>query len=266
MKKFLLAIMALAYLTSSAQHSLEKVWQSDSITLRSPESVLYDSKSNSLYVSSMGSGSIVRMGVDGKVIKSDWITGLRSNMGSALYNGMLYTTEPSGLVVIDVEKALVVKHIPIEGAGMLNDVAVDLKGVVYVSDTRGGKVYRIEGDKATVYAENLPGANGLLAVNTDLFVVTSSSLQKVNANKEITKIADGFENGLDGIVMVSDNEYVISNFRGIIYYVKADGTKQLLLDTRADRTGANDISFNSKTQMLYVPSFFTNRLIAYQLK
>src|SRR3954467_7924434 len=100
MKKLLFSgIMVIAYSTLFAQHSLEKVWQSDSLTLRSPESVLYDSKSNSLYVSSMGSGSIVRMGVDGKVNKSDWVTGLRSNMGSALFNGMLYTTEPSGLVV-----------------------------------------------------------------------------------------------------------------------------------------------------------------------
>ena len=267
MKKLLVsAISILAFSTLFAQHSLEKVWESDSITLRSPESVLYDSKSNSIYVSSTGSGSIVRLGVDGKIIKSDWVIGLRSNMGSALFNGMLYTTEPSGLVVVDVEKASVVKHIPIEGAVMLNDVAADAKGIIYVSDTRGGKVYRVEGDKATVYLENLPGANGLLPVNTDLYVVTSNSVQKVNANKEITKIADGFENGLDGIVMVAENEFVISNYRGILYYLKADGTKQQLLDTRANRLMANDISYDGKTKTLYVPSYGTNRIIAYQLK
>jgi hypothetical protein len=267
MKKLLsLATVVLTYSTLFAQHSLEKLWESDSLTLKGPESALFDSKSNSLYVSSMGSGTIVVMGLDGKIIKSDWVTGLNSNKGSALFNGLLYTAETSAIAVIDVNKVAIVKRIPIEGAVMLNDVAVDSKGVVYVSDTRTGKVYRIEDDKPTLYLENMPGANGLLTVNTDVYLLTSTSVQKINANKEITIIADGFESGLDGIVMVAPNEFVISNYKGILFYVKANGTKQLLLDTRANRTMSNDISYNSKTKALYVPSFATNRVIAYKVK
>ena len=200
------------------------------------------------------------------MIKNDWVTGLTSNKGSALYNGLLYTAETSSVAVIDVDKATIIKRIPVEGAQMLNDVAVDSKGIVYVTDTRGAKVYRIEGDKPAVYLENMPGANGLLTVNTDLYVLTSTSFQKVDANKVITKISDGFESGLDGIVMIAKNEFIISNYQGILYYVKADGTKQLLLDTRADRIMSNDISYNSKTKTLYVPSFSTNRIIAYKVK
>ena len=254
------------YLTLFAQRSLEKMWESDSLTLRNPESVLYDSKSNSLYVSSMGSGTIVRIDIDGKVIKKDWVTGLTSNKGSALFNGLLYTAETSAVAVIDIDKATIVKRIPIESAQMLNDVAVDSKGVFYVSDTRAAKVYKIEGDKPSVYLENMPGANGLLTINTDLYVLTSTSFQKIDADKVITKIADGFENGLDGIVMVAENEFIISNFQGVLYYVTAEGTKQVLLDTRANRIMSNDISYDSKTKTLYVPSFGTNRVIAYKVK
>ena len=267
MKKICLsAIVVLVSSTLLAQHSLEKLWESDSITLKGPESALFDSKSNSLYVSSMNAGTIVRMDLDGKVIKKDWVTGLTSNKGSALFNGLLYTAETSAVAVIDVDKASVIKRIPVEGAQMLNDLAVDSKGVIYVSDTRGAKVYRIEGDKPTVYLENMPGANGLLTVNTDLFVLTSTSFQKVDANKVTTKIADGFESGLDGIVMVANNEFIISDYHGILYYVKADGTKQVLLDTRANRIMSNDISYDSKTKILYVPSFSTNYIIAYKVK
>jgi len=267
MKKILLpGIVVLMSSTLFAQHSLEKIWQTDSVTLRNPESALYDSKSNSLYVSNMGAGTIVRIGADGKVIKNDWVTGLTSNKGSALFNGLLYTAETSAVAVIDVDKASIVKRIPVEGAQMLNDLAIDSKGIIYVTDTRGAKVYRIEGDKPAVYLENMPGANGLLTVNTDLYVLTSTSFQKVDANKVITKIADGFENGLDGIAMIAENEFIISNYQGILYYVKNDGTKQLLLDTRANRIMSNDISYNSKTKTLYVPSFGTNRIIAYNVK
>lgn len=265
-KPLILAISVLTHTASVAQHSLVKIWESDSVTLKTPESVLFDATSNSLYVSSMGEGSVVRMGLDGKIIKNDWVTGLTANKGSALLNGLLYTAEPTAVAVIDVAKASIVKRIPVDGAVMLNDVAMDAKGVVYVSDTRAGKVYRIEGDKPVLYLENIPGANGLLTVGTDVYVLGSTSFQKVNANKEITKIADGFESGLDGIVMVADDEFVLSNYRGILYYVKADGSKHLLLDTRVQRIMANDISYNPRTKTVYVPSFGTNRIIAYTLE
>jgi len=149
---------------------------------------------------------------------------------------------------------------------MLNDLAMDSEGIIYVSDTRAARVYRIEKDKPAVYLENMPGANGLLTVNTDLYVLTSTSFQKVNADKVITKIADSLESGLDGIVMVAENEFIISDYHGILYYIKTDGTKQILLDTRADRIMSNDIGYDSKTRILYVPSFSTNRIIAYKVK
>lgn len=267
MKKMALSVVVMMlYSIVSAQHSLEKLWETDSVTLRNPESVLYDSISNSLYVSSMNAGTIVRIGTDGKVIRNDWVTGLISNKGSALFGGLLYIAETAAVAVVDVSKASVIKRIQVEGAIMLNDVAVDSKGIIYVTDTRAGKVYRVEGDKAVMYLENMPGANGLLTVNTDLYVLTSASVAKVDARKVVTKIADGFESGLDGIVMVAENEFIISNYKGILYYVKADGTKQLLLDTRANQIMANDISYDSKTKTLYVPSFATNRIIAYEVK
>ena len=265
-KTLLLVIIALTSPPLFAQHSLEKLWESDSVTLKGPESVLFDSKSNSLYVSSMNAGTVVRMDLDGKVIKKDWVTGLNSNKGSALFKGLLYTAETSAVAIIDVDKASIVKRIPIEGAQMLNDLAMDSEGIIYVSDTRAARVYRIEKDKPAVYLENMPGANGLLTVNTDLYVLTSTSFQNVNADKVITKIADSLESGLDGIVMVAENEFIISDYHGILYYIKTDGTKQILLDTRADRIMSNDIGYDSKTRILYVPSFSTNRIIAYKVK
>lgn len=245
---------------------LEKVWESDSLTLKGPESVLYDSASNTLYASSMNAGAIVRMDTVGRIIQRDWVTGLTSNKGSSLYNGLLYTAETAAVAVVDVKTASVVKRIPVEGAVMLNDLAIDYKGTIYVTDTRAGKVYRIEGDKVAVYLDNLQGANGLLTVLDDLYVATSTSFLKVDASKSVTTIADGFESGLDGIVMLAENEFIISNYRGILYHVKSDGAKQVLLDTRAGGLMANDIGCNSATKTLYVPSFRTNQVIAYKVK
>jgi hypothetical protein len=214
----------------------------------------------------MGAGKIVRISTNGKIIKDDWVTGLTSNKGSALFKGLLYTAETTSVAVIDVDKAAVIKRIQVEGAIMLNDVAVDSKGIIYVTDTRAGKVYRIEGDKVSLYLENMTGANGLLTVNTDLYVLTATSVEKADDRKIITRIADGFESGLDGIVMVAENEFIISNYKGILYYVKADGSKQLLLDTRTNGIMSNDISYDNKTKTLFVPSYGTSQVIAYKVK
>jgi outer membrane protein assembly factor BamB len=266
MQKILVStILILLSSTLFAQRSLEKLWETDSVSLQGPESVLYDSKSNSLYASSMNAGTVIRFDIDGKVVQKDWVKGLTSNKGSAIFNGLFYTAETAAVAVIDINKGTLIKRISVEGAKMLNDLAIDSKGIIYVSDTRGAKVYKIESDKPSLYLENMSGANGLITVNTDLYVLTSSSFQKVDANKVITKIADGFEEGLDGIVMIEPNEFIISNYKGILYDVKADGTKQLLLDTRTNKIMSNDISYNSKTKTLYVPSFSTNRIIAYKV-
>ena len=262
----LLLTVALSYLPAHAQPGLVKLWESDTLTLKGPESALFDPKTNSLYISSMYSGSVVLMDLNGRVTNKEWIKGLNANKGSALFKGQFYTAETTGVAIIDVDKAVVVKRIPIEGAVMLNDLAVDSKGVVYVSDTRTGKVYRIEGDKPTLYLENLPGANGLLTLGSDLYVLTSTNIYKVNADKVQTKIGDDFESGLDGIVKVANDEFIISNYKGMLWRVKTDGTKQLLLDTRTSGTMSNDIGYDSATNTLFVPSFSSNRIIAYKVK
>jgi hypothetical protein len=265
-RSLLFVILALSYMPLFAQHSLVKLWESDSVTLKGPESALFDAKSHSLYISSMGAGSVIQMDLSGKVMKANLVNGLNSNKGSGIYKGLFYTAETSAVAVIDLAKGTIIKRIPIEGAGMLNDLAIDSKGIVYVSDTRTGKVHRIEGDKPSVYLEGIPGANGLLTVGDDLYVVGSTIFEKVSADKQITKIGEGYESGLDGIVIIAADEFILSNYTGILYDVKADGTKTVLLDTRSKGIMSNDISYDDNTKTLYVPSFRTNRIIAYQVK
>jgi len=178
---------------------------------------------------------------------------------------MLYNAETTSVAVIDIKKGALVKRIPVEDAVMLNDLDVDDNGIVYVSDTRAGKVYKIEKDQVSLYLENIQGANGILTVGQDVYVAGTNIFQKVSANKEITLIGNGYENGLDGIVKLNDDGFILSNYRGIIYYVSPKGEKQILLDTREIKIMANDISFDSKSNTLFVPSFATNRIVAYRL-
>lgn len=258
-------IIFIIHSSTFAQYSLKKLWESDSTTLKGPESATYDPATKRVYISSMNSGSIVQMDLNGTFIKTDWVTGLSSNKGFGFHKGMLYNAETSAVAVIDIKNGVLVKRIPVEGAVMLNDLDVDENGIIYVSDTRTGKVYKIENEQPTVYLDNISGANGILAVGSDLYIAGSETFQKINTAKEITSIGDGYVNGMDGIVQLNKEGFILSNWRGMIYYVSPKGEKQVLLDSRDKKIMANDISYDKKSNTLFVPSMGTNRIIAYRL-
>ena len=74
----------------------------------------FDAKRKVLYVSNIdgepwdadGKGSIAKVGLDGKVIAAEWVTGLDCPKGLALSDDgkWLYAADIGGIVVIDIEK------------------------------------------------------------------------------------------------------------------------------------------------------------------
>jgi DNA-binding beta-propeller fold protein YncE len=271
MKKILIVAAVFVSTGAFAQHSLEKIWQSDS-TLHTPESVLFDAKSKTLYVSNIGdfqkekSGFISKLDLNGKIVNRDWVTGLTAAKGLGLYKNKLYAAEQNTVAVIDVNTGAILERVSVEGAQLLNDITVDSKGIVYVSDSRTGKVHRIEDGKPSVYLENLKGPNGLLSIGNDLFILADGSLQKADGKKNISSLAQAMEGGTDGIEMVKEGEYIVSSWQGVVYYVKADGSKAILLDTRDKKINAADIGYDPKNQIVYVPTFGKNMVVAYKLK
>lgn len=273
MKQILpLAVILFSANVVFAQHQLVKKWESDS-TLKVPESVLFDGKNSVLYVSNIdgapdgkdGVGSIGKVGLDGQIIMVDWVTGLNAPKGMALVKNTLWVADLNEMVAIDITEGKIIKTIPIEGASFLNDVAADGQGVVYVSDSRTKKVHKIEKDKVSLVIDNLQGPNGLLVHDNDLYVLDNGTMNKVK-KKELVQLASGLEGHTDGIEHVKGNEFIVSGWEGVVYYVDAKGKKEKLLDTRADKINAADIGYDAKNKIVYVPTFFKNSIVAYQLQ
>ena len=272
MIRLLFAILTIGAASDSfAQNTLKKIWQTDTV-LKLPESALYVPKSQMLYVSNIGDfeknnvGFISKVGLDGKIIKLDWVTGLTAPKGLGLYKNLLYTAEPTAVAVIDVNTAKIVKRISVDGAQLLNDITIDPKGIVYVSDTRTNKVHKIENAVASVYLENMKSANGVLAVDSDLYVLTDSVLQKADADKKLTTLVKGIEGGADGIEMIAPHEFIVTGWAGTIYYAKDDGSVKPLSDTRNEKINAADLGYNSLSKTIYVPAMMKNMLVAYSVK
>lgn len=273
MKHFILMLaICIPGFLFAQQHTLEKLWQTDTI-IAVPESILPDYKKNILYVSLIdgggwdadGKGGVGILSMDGKKYNATWITGLNAPKGLGRFGNRLYAADISEVIVIDIQKGKIEKKLAIEGAKGLNDITVDEKGIVYVSDSKTGKIHRIENDIATVYLENQKGANGLKAIGSNLYILNSSSLVKADAQKNLQTVSElGF--GGDGIEPVGNGDFIVTAWAGIIYYVYADGRKELLLDTRQEKRNTADIAYDPSKHILYVPTFNGKLVAAYLLK
>jgi hypothetical protein len=274
-KHILLASFFTAFtiFTSKAQHTLTQTWATEA-SLPIPESVFYSAQNKLLYVSLIdgkpgekdGVGGIAKVGLDGKIIAKDWVTGLNAPKGMGVIGKKLYVADLTEVVEIDTKSGKILAKHPIEGSKFLNDLTVDTKGRIYVSDSETKKVHLIENGKVSTYFEDLTRPNGVLAVGTDLLIADSGTLKRVSKTKEVKILAEGMDKSTDGIEQVVPGEYIVSCWSGVVYYVKSDGTTEKLLDTSADKTNSADIGYDSVKKIVYVPTFVKNSVVAYQLK
>ncbi|MDF2193339.1 ATP-binding protein [Paraflavitalea sp. CAU 1676] len=273
MKKTLAAIFCLITAGAQAQsHSLEKIWETDSI-VAVPESALLLPKQNKVLVSLIdgapweadGKGGIGVLSTNGKDYDSSWVMGLHCPKGMGAFKGKLYVADYTSVVVIDINGGKIEQRITHDSARGFNDITISDKGVVYVSDSKSFKVWKVENGVLNLYLENLPGLNGLKAVGNDLIIGSGKSFLKANAQKEITKIAD-LPQGADGIEPIGNGDYLVTAWAGYIFYVQADGKVETLLDTHLEKRNTADIGYDPVKKIVYVPTFFAKTIAAYQLK
>lgn len=269
---FFLSILLIPQTSKAQQHKLTKIWETDTL-LRTPESVLYDAKGKRLFVSNIdgapaekdGKGFISILGLDGKPIALEWIKGLNAPKGMGMYKNKLYVADLTELVVIDIQQGKILEKIPVDAAVFLNDIVIDNKGTVFISDTRSFNLFQYDQERVSVCLRNLKRPNGLLMNGKDLLVLDNGSLLALNGNGQLVQLMEGMDPSTDGIERVQTDEYLVSAWEGVIYYVTAYKTKEVLLDSRKEKKNTADIGYDAKNRILYVPTFYGNKLVAYKL-
>lgn len=265
-----LSVFVLLSLTTKAQQLSKPIWESPNLPV--PESVLYNAAEKKLYVSLIdgtaaakdGKGGIAVLNADGTVNNVNWVEGLNAPKGLAQYKKTLFVADINTVVSIDILTGKIIDKVAIENAVFLNDVTVDDKGVVYVSDTRTHKIYRIKNGQSELYLENVTNANGLKWINKKLYVLADTELLKIDEKKNRTVVAKGFEKPGDGVEQLKNGDFVVSCWAGLIYYVKANGEISKLQDVQGKMNTA-DLGYNAKENVLYIPTFNHNSVIAYKL-
>jgi sugar lactone lactonase YvrE len=284
MKKLLLPVMAGLILTAcqtskqetvaSQTLSIKPLWTTDAV-LTTVESVIYDPANDVLYTANIngdpagkdGNGSIGKVGLDGKVIAAEWIKGMDAPKGMGIWNGKLYVADIDKIREVDIASGTITNSYSVDSAQFLNDVTVDKTGRVFVSDSNTGTVSVLENGKVSKYLTGLDGPNGLLSEGDNMMLAqwNQKSLSSVDGSKNVTMKSDSIENP-DGIEAVGNGGYFVSSWNGMVTYVDPNFKNTLVIDTRADSVSAADIEFIQEKNLLLVPTFFKNTVMAYEVK
>lgn len=254
--------------------SLQEVWASDTL-LRTPEAVLYDKERDVLYVANVnedpwgkdGNGFISKMDTKGNITDLHWVEGLNGPKGMGVVGNSLFVADIDEVVEIDITQGTILNRYPVDGTPTLNDITV-LDGQVYISGSDSNKVFELKDGKVVMILEGDFGRpNGLFAEADRLLMITSTSSQLKAfdlTTQQSTVLVDSLGHG-DGIVPVGNGDYLASSWRGELFYITADWKRTQLLDTREAAINAADIDYIIPQNLLLVPTFFDNRVVAYQV-
>ena len=253
---------------------LEPVWATDTL-LRTPESVLFDREREVIYVANVnmnpwekdGNGFLSKIDLEGNILTLEWVKGLNGPKGMGIRGNSLFVADIDEVVEIAIETGDILKHYPVGGTPTLNDISI-YQDEIYVSGSDSNTLFELTSDSLSIILTgDLGRPNGLYAEANRLLMITSTSSQLVSIDKatmEQTPLVDSLGHG-DGIVPVGNGDYLASSWRGELFYLTAGWKSHQLLDTREEQINSADIDYVIDRNLLLVPTFFDNRVVAYQL-
>lgn len=268
-------------ITAMAQTpTLTQVWETDT-TLTTPESVLFDTKNNVLYVSCINGKSvpenqesfIAKIGLDGKIQQRIFANGLNAVKGMGIIGNKLYAAGFFAIVEIDLATGRVVNKYDVPDAKMLNDITIDDKNkTLYVTDMRANSVWKLREGKLEKILEGGPlkNPNGLFYENGKLLIGNGEGILYAydTKTKDLSKFAEGMgteKSGIDGIESDGKKGYFTSEWRGRIWHVSPQGKPSLLLDTIDKPMNTADFEYVPSKKLLVVPTFLKNKVVAYKV-
>ena len=260
--------------------SVEEVWATDTV-MRAPESTLYDADHDVIYVANIGAvnkdgqdgdGFIAQLSPDGSVKELKWVTGLNDPKGMGRFENTLYVTDLNEIAAIDIPSGEITDTYPVEGATFLNDITVDGDGRVYATDSDSDNIHLLEDGQVSTWMNDstLQRPNGLLIEEDRLLLASANGGFLAPISLEDKVVEDHWIDEIpsaDGIIQTANGNYVVSTWQGEVHYVDPTNNRsQKLIDTKAEEINAADIGYIASQNLLLVPTFYDNRVVAYKLK
>lgn len=254
---------------------LEKVWTSPD-GLNVSESACYNSSDGVIYVSNIvgmhnikdGEGFLSKLNGKGEFITKEWVTGLNAPKGIGCTKNKLFVTDIDQVVEVDLTSGKVTNTYRNSKSKSLNDVTIASDGTVFISDSGGNCIFQIDKDSLEVFlqSDQLEKMNGILAEGNLLYLGSKNNFISVDQKSKAIRILAENTGYLDGIVKVGKNKFVTSDFKGKVQLIEPGKDIEVLMNTTDLKVNAADLGYISSQNLLLVPTFLDNKVIAFKLK
>ena len=267
-----------------------KIWETAGFS--GPESIVYDSRSNSYYVSNVnggpidkdGTGFISKLSTKGSITNLKWIQGktVHAPKGMRVRNGQLWYTDIDKVISVNILMSKVTKSVQIPGSKFLNDIDFSNRdSSVYVTDMFTNKIHVINKSskpEVFIHSSELEYPNGII-INKDELVVsswgpdlnksnfkTSKSGKLLSINKN-TKVISNWNDlrigNLDGVEFLNNDTIITSDWMaGKVFKVSKTGSCTTLL---SGFKGSADLTYIPSKKLLIIPLMLENKVVAYKL-
>jgi sugar lactone lactonase YvrE len=261
------------------EKGISKLWESKK-SFSISESILYDKKRDVLYVTNFDQynqgnpqikQSISKVSMDGSIINLNWVDGLKNPLGMKIHNDQLYVAERFQVARIDLDSGKVLERYPIKGSAFINDLTIDDKGVIYITDSRKNVIWKLENgiSEEWLSGEEIGDPNVIFYHDNKLFFGNSADrgLKMVDpATKEIRLIAKLDEGFIDGFRIDNQGNYLVSIWQGVLYRITPEGIVTRIMDTTTPGTNIADFEYINEKNLLIIPTFYGNTIVCYELE
>ena len=250
---------------------ISKIWELKH-KLGYPESVVYDEDENLLYVSNNiteSGGGISKLSIDGKILDYEWVKGLNSPTGITMYGNDIYVVERATIAVIDKYSGTITERLKLEGAVFPNDITVDDKGVIYISDSGGSKIYRIRDKVSEIWLDggDIINPNGIDYHDGFIYVGCSgdASVKLIEINTYYTSTIATLPDGsiMDGLQVGNNGEVFFSDFNGHLFRIDSSGELNEIINTVTRQFNLADFELIDSKKLLIIPGLYSNVISAY---
>ncbi len=212
-----------------------------------------------------GSGWISKVSAEGEVLEERFATGMDAPQGMVVDRGILYVADIDRIHLVDPDDGTLLTTFDIKGAVALADMAA-WNATVLVSDSAGGKIWRLAGDESGIWLEDerLAGVTGLEPDGDRLLVATKASgtLYAVNEAGALSEIVTGLDEAES--VGRTEGGYLVSGLPGQVWFVSDKGETAELLNTQENGILQNDLTVFGDT--VIIPNMLPGTVTAWTIE
>ncbi|HNX38225.1 MAG TPA: SMP-30/gluconolactonase/LRE family protein [Candidatus Cloacimonadota bacterium] len=240
--------------------------------VKTPESIAFDGQTNSFLVSSTKGKAIYSMDLKGKLtpfLKE----GFKAPRGILLSAPYLYVADVDHVLTIDLPSRKIVASIPVDGANMLNDIAMDETGRLFLTDTTGNAIFVLEpGTKKLIKLTDplLKAPNGIVfdGPRHQMLVVSytkQSPILSLDTQKlYLSKFMDTITSDLDGITIDDKGRIYFSSWAEQVIYVIPQEQNRVEI-FKSELKSPADIYYHAPTNEILAPLWTKNKIIRFNL-